>query len=111
MEWPVPMGGGYHYMKLEGEFIAGLTESFFNFHSGGLDGNSYEVVVDLSDQPFSVANELNIDIKMEIQNWFTNPVDWDFTYFGTGIMGNHEAQETVQKNGRDVYSFAVAEEL
>ena len=109
MEWPIMMGGGYHYMKLEGEYIAGTTESFFNFHSGGLNGGEYEVNVDLSNQSFKAKDELNIALQMEIQHWFTNPVDWDFTYFGSGIMGNQEAQETVQKNGRDVYSFAINE--
>jgi hypothetical protein len=48
---------------------------------------------------------------MEIQNWFTNPTDWDFTYWGPGIMGNHDAQKTVQENGVDVFSFAVVENL
>ena len=110
MEWPEPMGGGYHFMKLEGEYIS--AENYFNFHSGGLDGEAYEVHIDLNNQPFTVTgNELNLQIRMEIQNWFTNPVDWDFTYFGPGIMGNHEAQQTVQKNGANVYSFAVIESL
>jgi hypothetical protein len=46
---------------------------------------------------------------MEIQNWFTNPNDWDFSYFGPGIMGNPEAQKAVQKNGQNVFSFNVFE--
>lgn len=111
MEWPMMMGGGYHYMKLEGDYKAGSEESFFNFHSGGLDGVEYEINVDLTNQPFSVSKDLNIELSMEIQNWFKNPVNWDFTYFGSGIMGNHEAQETVQDNGIDVYTFAVLETL
>jgi hypothetical protein len=109
MEWPVMMGGGYHYMKLEGDYIARASSGFFNFHSGSLDGTDYAISVDLADLPFDVNNELNIELKMEIQNWFTNPVDWDFEYFGSGIMGNSEAQRTVQRNGRDVYSFSIIE--
>ena len=111
MEWPVMMGGGYHYMKLEGEYKAGSTESFFNFHSGALDGVDYSISVELTNQPFTVTKELDLAFNMEIQNWFTNPVDWDFTYFGSGIMGNQEAQQTVQQNGSDVFSFAVVENL
>ena len=111
MDWPMMMGGGYHYMKLEGEFKTASTENFFNFHSGALDGINYEVDIDLSDQPFSVTKALNIELSMEIQNWFTNPTDWDFTYFGPAIMADHEAQTTVQANGRDVYSFTLVNNI
>lgn len=104
MEWPVPMGGGYHYMKLEGDYI---TEgNFYNFHTGMLNGTAYEVHVDLKNNAFNVdANQVTLQINMEIQKWFTSPNNWDFTYFGPGIMGNPEAQETVQENGIDVFSF------
>ena len=44
---------------------------------------------------------------MEIQNWFKNPTEWDFAYFGAAIMGNHEAQATIQKNGADVFTSTV----
>ena len=32
MAWPEMMGGGYHYMKLEGAFIN--DSSFYNTHTG-----------------------------------------------------------------------------
>ena len=107
MEWPVPMGGGYHYMKLEGEYIDENTTSFFNFHAGSLAGTAYEINVDLPNSAFEV-NEISMsfDIKMEISNWFKNPTDWDFAYWGSGIMGNPDAQATVQKNGADVFSIS-----
>jgi len=108
MEWPLPMGGGYHYMKLEGEFKTPDEQSFFNFHSGMLGGTAYEIHINLSDLPFNVSNNgLHVQINMEIQNWFNNPNDWDFSYFGPAIMGNPEAQETVQENGQDVFSIEV----
>jgi len=110
MEWPVPMGGGYHYMKLEGEYKTPTEEDFFNFHSGMLAGTAYEIHIDLKNQPFEVVgSDVNILLNMEIQNWFTNPTDWDFAYWGGGIMGNPDAQKTVQENGVDVFSFLVEE--
>lgn len=108
MEWPVPMGGGYHYMKLEGDYVIDGQSNFYNFHAGMLDGTAYEIHIDRSNQPFTVTgHNLDIELTMEIQNWFTNPNDWDFAYFGGGIMGNHEAQQTVQENGQDVFSFKI----
>lgn len=110
MEWPIPMGGGYHYAKIEGQYIT--ADNYFNFHSGMLDGTAYEIHVDLKNQPFTVSgSSLNLDLKMEIQNWFTNPTDWDFAFWGGGIMGNPDAQKTVQENGVDVFTFAVIENL
>ncbi len=112
MEWPEPMGGGYHYMKLEGEYKTPNEENFFNFHSGMLDGTPYEILVDLNNQPFTVSGtSLDLKLNMEIQNWFQNPTDWDFTYLGPAIMGNHEAQKTVQENGVDVFTFEVGNQL
>jgi hypothetical protein len=112
MEWPMMMGGGYHYMKLEGEYRTQGATSFFNFHSGALDGTPYEVEVNLDNQAFEVTGKpQEVLIKMEIQEWFRDPVDWDFTYFGSAIMGNAEAQQTVQRNGASVYSFDITERL
>ena len=110
MEWPVPMGGGYHYAKIEGQYIT--ADNYFNFHSGMLNGTPYEVHVDLKNQAFTVSGDsLHLNLQMEIQNWFTNPTNWDFTYWGGGIMGNPDAQKTMQGNGVDVFSFAVIEIL
>ena len=106
MEWPMPMGGGYHYMKLEGDYVINDQSNFFNFHAGMLNGTPYEVHVELKNHPFSVTGEkVDLEIAMEIQNWFKSPNDWDFAYFGGGIMGNPEAQQTVHENGQDVFSF------
>ena len=112
MEWPIPMGGGYHYMKLEGDYVIDEQSNFFNFHAGMLNGTAYEVHVDLKDHPFSVTGEqINLEVDMEIQNWFKSPNDWDFAYFGGGIMGNPEAQQTVHENGHDVFSFQVITDI
>jgi hypothetical protein len=34
MAWPVPMGGGYHFMKFEGHFLSGGALSGFAMHLG-----------------------------------------------------------------------------
>lgn len=112
MEWPVPMGGGYHYMKLEGEYVYNDVTNFFNFHSGGLNGTAYEIHVDLPNSGFEAnASKKAVGFNMEISKWFTDPVDWDFNYWGSGIMGNADAQATVQKNGANVFSVSFPETI
>ena len=39
MFWPEPMGGGYHYMKLEGAYNTDTTK--YNTHTGGTMGADY----------------------------------------------------------------------
>jgi hypothetical protein len=108
MYWPSNMGGGYHYQKLEGQFLNQGISQNFNFHAGGLDQVDYSIRVKLDQPTFQVTSkELNLNLNMEIQNWFTSPVIWDFAYFGSAIMQNHEAQATIQKNGHDVFSVIV----
>lgn len=110
MEWPIPMGGGYHYMKLEGEYIT--ADNYFNFHSGMLGGTPYDIHVDFKTRPFTISNDkMELNLEMEIQNWFTNPTDWDFVFFGPAIMGNPAAQQIVHDNGVDVFNFEVSERL
>ncbi len=108
MFWPENMGGGYHYQKIEGQYLDNGVKKFFNFHAGSLDKTDYSIAIDLPNSGFEVVNnQVQIDLDMEIQNWFKNPVDWDFAYFGAAIMGNAEAQATIQKNGKDVFTGTV----
>ena len=42
--WPSTLGGGYHYMKLEGRYIDNYGEQkFYNTHTGGLNSNDYSI--------------------------------------------------------------------
>ncbi|UTW64848.1 hypothetical protein KFE94_09140 [bacterium SCSIO 12643] len=108
MFWPENMGGGYHYQKLEGQYLDHGIKKFFNFHAGGLDKIDYSIHIQLANSNFQVKNDqVQIDLNMEIQNWFKNPVNWDFSYFGAAIMQNHEAQQTIQKNGHDVFTASI----
>lgn len=108
MEWPEILGGGYHFMKLEGEYKNGQESDFFNFHTGGLNKTAYEVHVtqDLKNRKIT-SDGLNVVIQMDIAKWFTNPNDWDFAYWGSAIMGNPDAQLTAQQNGSDVFSVTL----
>ena len=108
MFWPENMGGGYHYQKLEGRYLDQGIKKFFNFHAGGLDNVDYSISMTLPQSGFTTqTNSVHIQLDAEIQNWFNDPVIWDFSYFGAAIMQNHEAQQTIQKNGWNVFSAIV----
>ena len=108
MEWPEMMGGGYHFMKLEGKFIAtsGNPESYAT-HSGGLDGVDYSFAVTLDGSALTLAEGGNaLELVMNIDEWYTNPTDWDFNdYFPGGIMHDADAQAILKANGADVFTL------
>lgn len=103
MEWPIPMGGGYHYLKLEGKYIDQQTYNHYNFHTGPFQTNTnyFDVMLPLN---MEVHNgSFDICLGMEIQNWFESPHLINLKNIGGGIMSNQEMQELIKENGHDVF--------
>jgi hypothetical protein len=99
--WPDFMGGGYHYMQLEGDY----TTAFQGYatHTGGTDGMDFSFTKNF---PISlnIANaNTTVIINMEINNWYSNPNTISLTT--DGIMDNANKQALLQANGiADVFS-------
>lgn len=105
MEWPIGMGGGYHYMKLEGKFYSGDLEDSFQAHSGPLDKKPYYFDVVLPESSFTVdGQDFTIEINMDIDKWWKNPHTLDLDNI-TSIMGNHSIQQQLKENGADVFTI------
>ncbi|MDP7567407.1 MAG: hypothetical protein QF383_03365 [Flavobacteriales bacterium] len=105
MFWPEMMGGGYHYMKLEGNFTNDTT--FYNTHTGGTMGMDYSftqnnVISLITDEK---TLDVSLSINMEIKNWYQNPNTISLTT--DGIMGNMELQMQLKQNGADVFSTTI----
>jgi len=122
MFWPEVLGGGYHYMMLDGKWkdTTGTLQPF-NFHLGigqlyhgtGYNTDSiYAFVqnyfrVSLPGSSFSLNNDdtLSINLSMNIERWFETPIVFDFNQWGGAIMQNQTAMEIARKNGKDVFSI------
>jgi len=124
MAWPDILGGGYHYMMLNGKWIdQNQIEQFFNFHMG--IGQVYTDTINFNTNTISeyVHNDfdvtlatpnLNIQanktaklyINMDILSWLKTPNTWDFNYWGGGIMQNQRALKTAKENGFDVFTIS-----
>jgi hypothetical protein len=117
MFWPDVMGGGYHYMKMNGKWLADDgVEKPFNLHLGiGMvtDGignetfihNYIRICLPLSDC------YLNGDIgyqkfvlEMHLNSWFDTPYTWNWNQTGGQIMQNQEAMHLASENGKDVFT-------
>ena len=99
--WPEFLGGGYHYMQLEGDF-----NSVFNgyaTHTGGTNGVDYSFSKEFPITINSKSNIYDIYINMEISNWYENPHTLNFTT--NGIMDDANSQIILKDNGiEDVFS-------
>ena len=102
MFWPTAMGGGYHYMKLEGDFDT-ITQGYAT-HTGasmGMD-NSFSNVFPISFD--ENEDRLSVNINMEINNWYNNP---NIINLEASIMNNVQKQIQLKENGKqDVFSVS-----
>lgn len=103
MKWPNPMGGGYHFLKLEGYYKDTTATPGYAMHLGT---NSCLVPIKLF-KPINVTTDSKIPLGlvMNINEWYKNPTTFDFNKDGNYIMGNAAAMKKITDNGRDVFSF------
>jgi hypothetical protein len=113
MFWPVPLGGGYHYMKMNGRWLNEKQElAPFNLHLGtGQNAdhtvfypNHFSVTLPL-DLHLEANRKNHLQLTMIIDNWFRTPHTYDLNHFGGAIMQNQEAQQILKENGHDVFSI------
>lgn len=107
MEWPAPMGGGYHYMRLEGLYSQSGQAQAFLSHTGPTGGGDFSIAVELPLTLHLDGDDAEIHLVMDINEWFEAPFIYDFAGQG-GIMGNADAQLTHQANGVTVFSVGSA---
>jgi hypothetical protein len=122
MEWPDILGGGYHYMMMNGKWIDTVSQvENFNFHLGigqlyksndidNVDSiyafvqNYFTVFLPVSAFVVYKNQTTEIDIIMNIDRWFDSPNIYDHNYWGGSIMQNQAAMEMIKENGSDVFT-------
>ncbi len=110
--WVVPMmlGGGYHYMKLEGKYtnVETIPESEvgFAYHTIRANDNSTDPIT-LQDTSFIVdlgevivSDGTEIEIQMNVAEWFKNPNTWNLYELYMMLMPNFQAQILMSQNGQ-----------
>jgi hypothetical protein len=125
MAWPDVLGGGYHYMMIDGKWkdLSGLSQPF-NFHLGIgqlYHGDDYDTdsiyafvqnyfKVSLPGSAFSISDKdtLNFNITMNIESWFESPYVFDFNIWGGAIMQNQAAMEIAKENGYNVFIVQIS---
>lgn len=124
MFWPQVLGGGYHYMMINGKWkdTSGVIQPF-NFHLGigqlyhGNTTNTDSIyafvqnyfTVRLPGSAFCIQDKdtLTFGLSMNIEKWFENPHVFDFNHWGGAIMQNQPAMQAAKDNGWDVFSITL----
>ncbi|MDE6630174.1 MAG: hypothetical protein K2K11_01970 [Bacteroidales bacterium] len=115
MFWPEVLGGGYHYMQINGYWgDAGETACTrpFGLHTGigteqGEAGsvhfsNAVKIIDTL--RFFLVEDgDKTLTVNMEVAEWFRNPHEWHFSQYGGSVMQNPEAQRVLRDNAAGVF--------
>lgn len=104
MAWPDAMGGGYHFMKMEGYFLAKADQKKYGYAMHlGKNPNLVKAVVLV---PISITKDnLTKTLTMDINEWYANPAVYDFELDGNYSMGLSAAMLKLSKNGNDVFSI------
>ena len=122
MMWPDILGGGYHYMMINGKWLdENEIEQFYNFHLGigqlyHGDEINFDSIYAFVQNYFTVSlpgssfvlnkdQTREIEIVMNIESWFETPHDFDFNYWGGAIMEIQPAMKMGVENGHDVFSI------
>jgi len=124
MFWPDQLGGGYHYMKMNGKWLDPENSlKPFNFHLGigqnydttgqvtGFVQNYFMVKVSLPVYSSYIiiinpGDTTNLVLSMNIESWFKTPHTWDFNEWGGMMMQNQVAMRTACENGVDAFSIS-----
>jgi hypothetical protein len=109
---PAMLGGGYHYLQLEGKFIDNTsTEKGYAYHAIRAVDNSVNppifkdtfFEVDLGE--ITISNNATFNVNMDISEWFKNPHIWDLNSLNNALMPNFDAQLLMFENGQNVFSL------
>jgi hypothetical protein len=123
MYWPEFLGGGYHYLKLNGSWLEPGQTSVttpFNIHLGmgqvyysypdsitGFIPNDFRVSLPGSAFNLSPGQTKNIILRMNVEEWFKDPHIYDFNVWGGYTMQNQDAMQELKENGYNVFSIII----
>ena len=119
MAWPDVLGGGYHYMQINGKWLAANdTIKNFNLHTGigqryengqvtEFVHNQFRMTLPLKDFIVQKDGTIQLDFIMNVNAWFAEPNIYDFDVIGGSIMQNQAAQDMLRENGPHALSVKV----
>jgi hypothetical protein len=106
--WPASIGGGYHFLQMEGKYKDMGSDIGYAYHMGmatpspGVFEQNY-FRADLG--AINITGDATIEIRMDIAEWYKNPFTWDLNDMHSMLMPNYNAQIKMNQNGKSVFSL------
>ncbi|MDP5157445.1 MAG: hypothetical protein NWQ07_02560 [Flaviramulus sp.] len=119
VSWNVPamLGGGYHFMQLEGKFTDNNTqETGYAYHVIRAVDNTGDSLIfedtffEVNFGSVTISDDTIFNIEMNIAEWFKNPNTWDLKVLNNMLMPNYDAQIMMFENGQNVFSLESIEQ-
>ena len=117
--WNVPamLGGGYHYMQMDGKYInSSNVESGYNYHAiravdnpGSNPTFPQDTFFEVSLGEITLTGTTEITIAMNIAQWFKQPNTWNLNEYNQMLMPNSTAQILMYQNGQNVFNLVSIE--
>lgn len=117
--WNVPamLGGGYHYMQMDGKYInSSNVESSYNYHAiravdnpGSNPTFPQDTFFEVSLGEITLTGATEITIAMNIAQWFKQPNTWNLNEYNQMLMPNSTAQILMYQNGQNVFNLVSIE--
>ena len=117
--WNVPamLGGGYHYMQMDGKYINNSNvESGYNYHAiravdnpGSNPTFPQDTFFEVSLGEITLTGATEITIAMNIAQWFKQPNTWNLSEYNQMLMPNSTAQILMYQNGQNVFNLVSIE--
>ena len=117
--WNVPamLGGGYHYMQLDGKYInTSNSEAGYNYHAiraadnpGANPSFPQDTFFQVDLGAISITDNSTITIAMNIAQWFKEPYSWDLNVYDQMLMPNSAAQILMYQNGQNAFNLVSVE--
>ena len=110
---PAPLGGGYHFMQMEGMYINddGATTNY-QYHTiraaqnPGDNPTLTDTSISIDLGTISIEGSYTIiEVDMNISEWYKNPIQWNLNELYTMLMPNYDAQIMMNQNGQNVFNL------
>lgn len=103
MIWPEAMGGGYHFLKIEGQFLTpGNDRKGYAIHTGLNSSLVQHQCINLSLQ-ISEGATSTLHLTMNLNEWYKNPYTYNIYSDGNYTMGDSITMRLITNNGKDVF--------
>ena len=114
--WPSQLGGGYHFLQMDGQYNINTTPSNYNFHNGTARASQNPPVYEQNfreirfDEIIEIRQNATIEIVMDFAEFFKTPHQWDLNVLDTPLMPNYTAQKMMHDNVASVFSIDIDSE-